>query len=108
MTVPAAEAWTGVPLGTAMSTPSCMRPQRHPNGLVTGPDTGHWKPPGFADGDDGDVPAACPAACAAWIFPATAALFACSASIAPASPCSGALILSRLTFFWSRAAASEP
>ena len=41
MTVPAAEACIGVPVGTAMSIPSCIRPQRQPNGLVTGPETGH-------------------------------------------------------------------
>jgi hypothetical protein len=27
-----------------MSIPSCIRPQRHPNGLTTGPDTGQISP----------------------------------------------------------------
>jgi len=44
MTVPPAAACTGVPLGTAMSIPSCIRPQRIPKPLVTGPLTGQMKP----------------------------------------------------------------
>src|SRR5919197_1351549 len=44
MTVPAAAAWIGVPYGTPMSIPSCMRPQRMPNGLVIGPCTGQMSP----------------------------------------------------------------
>src|SRR6478736_2365787 len=44
MTVPDAAAWIGVPYPTPMSIPSCMRPQRQPNGLVTGPLTGQMKP----------------------------------------------------------------
>jgi len=43
--VPAAAAWTGVPVPTAMSIPSCIRPQREPKGLVTGPETGHESRP---------------------------------------------------------------
>ena len=44
MTRPAAAAWIGVPYGTPMSIPSCIRPQRIPNGLVTGPETGQIRP----------------------------------------------------------------
>src|ERR671929_2127973 len=44
MTVPAAAAWIGVPYGTPMSIPSCMRPQRMPKGLVIGPLTGQMSP----------------------------------------------------------------
>src|SRR5919206_156225 len=44
MIVPAAAAWIGVPYGTAMSIPSCMRPQRMPNGLAIGPCTGQMSP----------------------------------------------------------------
>src|SRR5207237_1277847 len=44
MTVPEAAAWIGVPYGTPMSMPSCIRPQRIPKGLVTGPDTGQIRP----------------------------------------------------------------
>src|SRR5205823_3413739 len=44
MTVPEAAAWIGVPYGTPMSMPSCIRPQRIPNGLVTGPETGQIRP----------------------------------------------------------------
>ena len=36
ITLPAFAARIGVPAGTPMSTPSCMRPQRQPNGEVTG------------------------------------------------------------------------
>src|ERR687887_278474 len=52
MTTPAAAAMIGVPYGTPMSMPSCMRPQRQPNGLVTGPFTGQISPE--ADGVPGD------------------------------------------------------
>ena len=57
-----AAAWIGVPYATPMSIPSCMRPQRQPNGLVTGPFTGQISP-----ADDGvDVgPPALRCACAA-------------------------------------------
>jgi hypothetical protein len=44
MTVPPAAAWIGVPYGTAMSMPSCMRPQRIPKPLTTGPLTGQISP----------------------------------------------------------------
>src|SRR5437763_63538 len=44
MTVPLAAAWTAVPLGTPMSSPGCRVPQRIPNGLVIGPETGQMKP----------------------------------------------------------------
>ena len=47
-----------------MSMPSCMRPQRKPNGLVTGPLTGQISP--ADDGvDDGPLLECC--ACAAWM-----------------------------------------
>jgi hypothetical protein len=39
-TVPHAAAWIAVPVGAAMSMPSCIRPQRMPNSDVTGPFTG--------------------------------------------------------------------
>jgi hypothetical protein len=44
MTEPAAAETTGVPLATAMSIPSCMRPQRQPKPLVTTPCTGQIRP----------------------------------------------------------------
>ena len=44
MTVPLAAAEIGVPVGAAMSMPSCMRPQRQPKPLVIGPLTGHTSP----------------------------------------------------------------
>ena len=44
MTVPDAAAWIGVPYETPMSIPSCIRPHRQPNGLVTGPETGQTSP----------------------------------------------------------------
>jgi hypothetical protein len=39
-TVPHAAAWIAVPVGAAMSMPSCIRPPRMPNSDVTGPFTG--------------------------------------------------------------------
>src|ERR1700741_791832 len=65
-----------------MSIPSCIRPQRIPNGLVTGPFTGQMKPeaegdvsagPEYDDEDD----------CAERICAASDALEACS----PATSC---------------------
>jgi hypothetical protein len=44
MIVPAAAACTAVPLGTAMSIPSCIPPQRGPKPLTTGPETGQMSP----------------------------------------------------------------
>ena len=44
MTVPLATAAIGVPVGAAMSIPSCIRPQRHPKPLVSVPDVGQMKP----------------------------------------------------------------
>ncbi len=44
MTVPEAAAWIGAPIGAPMSIPSCIRPQRTPNGLVTGPAAGQISP----------------------------------------------------------------
>src|SRR5579872_4419145 len=44
MTVPAAAAWMGVPVGTPMSMPGWKPPQRGPNGLVIGPLTGQIRP----------------------------------------------------------------
>jgi hypothetical protein len=66
-----------------MSTPSCIRPQRQPNGLTTGPLTGQMKPLAEGDesvdaceyvGDDETV------ACADRIWAATFALCAWSAA----------------------------
>ena len=59
-----------------------MRPQRNPNGLVTGPDAGQIRP--ADDGvDDGPLLECC--ACAAWMRAVSAALEACSESISSAS-----------------------
>ena len=44
MTVPAAAARIDVPVGAAMSMPSCIRPQRQPKPLVITPLTGQMKP----------------------------------------------------------------
>src|SRR5262249_61999397 len=44
MTVPAAAAAIGVPIGTPMSIPWWKLPQRGPNGLVIGPLTGQTSP----------------------------------------------------------------
>src|SRR5215203_2971841 len=86
-----------------MSIPSCIRPQRHPNGLVTGPLTGHWSGP-FEVGGAGatDEPRAAAAAaraaaraCASRIAAAIAALCACSASISPTSARSSAVSCDR-------------
>src|SRR5438045_1985557 len=44
ITVPAAAAWIGVPVGTPMSMPGWNPPQRGPNGLVIGPLTGQISP----------------------------------------------------------------
>ena len=66
ITLPVAAARIGVPAGTAMSMPSCIRPQRGPNGEVTGPLTGQMKPlaPPWI-GPAGSV--AVPSRLAAWI-----------------------------------------
>src|ERR671931_677532 len=53
MTLPDAAAWIGVPYGTPMSIPVCIRPQRMPKGLVTGPLTGQMKP--LAEGVESDA-----------------------------------------------------
>src|SRR5829696_7693803 len=45
ITRPDCDARTGVPFGTAMSTPACRRPQRWPNGDTTGPFAGQIRPP---------------------------------------------------------------
>src|ERR687886_652302 len=46
MTRPDAAAWIGVPVAAPMSIPSCIRPQRIPKPLVTGPLTGQISPLG--------------------------------------------------------------
>src|SRR5437763_12255492 len=93
MTVPEAAAWIGVPYGTPMSMPSCIRPQRIPNGLTTGPSTGQTRPceegvesPGAdeADRDDDDL-------CAAWIRAASCELVCRS----PSTSLTNACLLSR-------------
>src|SRR5215472_11019304 len=43
MMVPAAAAWIGVPVSTAMSIPSWWVPHRGPNGEVIGPLTGQLR-----------------------------------------------------------------
>src|SRR5688572_14394544 len=75
MTVPEAEARTDVPVGAEMSMPSCMRPQRHPNPLVTTPLTGQIRP--LEETPLPDEPP--PLLCAERICAARAALAACSA-----------------------------
>src|SRR3954447_8024383 len=100
MTVPDAAARIGEPYVAPMSIPSCIRPQRQPNGLVTGPEAGQIMPP-----EDDDVAGALPdearaaaaAACAARIWSPRAALEALSASISDASACSCALSVSSAT-----------
>src|SRR5580765_1645480 len=93
MTVPEAAARIGAPYAAPRSMPSCMRPQRQPNGLVIGAETGQTIP------DDDDVTAldALPllevllAAAFAWaarICAPSCALDSLSASISEASACS--------------------
>src|ERR671937_318431 len=99
MTRPAAAAWIGVPYATAISMPVCMRPQRIPNGLTTGPLTGQMKP--LADGDElGGLYD--DAACAAWICAARAALCRSRASASPTSCRSLARTFARLIRFVDR------
>src|SRR6187401_42655 len=71
MTRPDAAAATGVPVGTAMSIPSCIRPQRQPNPLVTGPETGQIIPLEERTTPEDD--------CDVWIRDANEALTAASA-----------------------------
>ncbi len=69
---------SGVPLGTPMSMPGCSVPQRIPNGLVIGPDTGQMKcgaSPGTA-GEPSELPES---------FAASAELAAASACDSPTS-----------------------
>src|SRR3954469_1633609 len=99
MTVPDAAAWIGVPYPTPMSMPSCIRPQRIPNGLTTGPLTGQIRPceegvesldPEEEDDDDETDDR-----CAAWICaasceldcwrPSTSCRYACLVSCTDAS-----------------------
>ena len=97
MTTPAAAAAIGDPYAAPRSMPSCMRPQRQPNGLVIGALTGQMNP----------APETCwtvECACAARIFAARSALAAWRPSISSASARSWAFSESRLTFFCSRAA----
>ena len=79
-TLPEAAARIGVISGTAMSTPSCMRPQRIPKPETTAPLTGQIRPPlppmiGPAGSGVEPVPASC-AASSPWI----AATWPCSSS----------------------------
>src|SRR3954471_910711 len=103
-----------------MSMPSCMRPQRQPNGLLIGPLTGQTKPDddgaedGAEDGAAVDPPdeagraaAAAAAACAARIWAPRSALTARSESISSASARSLAVRLERATSLSWRDAASE-
>src|SRR4051812_34142598 len=89
MTVPEAAAWIGVPYPTPMSMPSCMRPQRIPKGLTTGPLTGQIRPcedgvesPGEEeeDRDDDEL-------CAAWIRAASCELVCWSPSTSLRNAC---------------------
>src|SRR5215218_9113199 len=57
-----------------MSMPSCIRPQRHPKGLTTGPLTGQMKP--LAEGVESVEVEYVTVACADWIWAATLALWA--------------------------------
>src|SRR2546421_12935408 len=78
MIVPEPAAWIGVPYGTPMSIPSCIRPQRIPKGLVTGPETGQIRP--AADGvPDPYEPEPADERCAAVICAPSFALSAASA-----------------------------
>src|ERR687897_54704 len=74
MTLPDAAAAIGVPYPAAMSIPSCIRPQRQPNGLTTGPLTGQTKP--LADGVESVDVEYVTVACAERIWAATLALWA--------------------------------
>src|SRR6478736_10331079 len=106
MTVPEAAAWIAEPYVAPMSMPSCMRPQRNPNGLVTGPEAGQIRP--ADDGvDDGPLLECC--AWAAWMRAVSAALEACRESISSASARSEAESCERSVSFccfvlaiWSR------
>src|SRR5262249_56637083 len=83
MTVPAAAAAIGVPIGTPMSIPWWKLPQRGPNGLVIGPLTGQTSP-----ADDGvavEVWLAPPPALAARVAPPRAAGDARSRALPSAS-----------------------
>src|SRR5436190_8775866 len=102
MTWPDADAWIGVPYGTPMSIPSCIRPQRIPKGLVTGPFTGQMRPAA-----DGVVsPGGEYEPLADWIFAASAEL----AWARPAASCRYSCLLSliwrRLSCLLRRAEAS--
>src|SRR4051794_31676876 len=85
MTVPLAAAWTGVPLGTPMSIPGWSVPQRIPNGLVIGPETGQANPE-LGAGGSLEVPDE-PACSDCEIFAASCALAAASASDSLISSC---------------------
>src|SRR4029450_6821059 len=104
MTWPDAAAWIGVPYETPMSIPVCMRPQRIPNGLTTGPLTGQMNP--LADGAElGGLYE--DAAWAAWIWAPRAALTRSSAWDSAAAWRSLALTSARLTRFVERAETSS-
>src|SRR5438477_12220390 len=85
ITRPEAAAWIGVPVGTPMSIPVCIRPQRIPNGLVTGPFTGQISPAAEGVVSDGEYEPLEP-----WIRAARAAL----AAESPATSWMNSLLLS--------------
>src|SRR4051794_3836219 len=71
-----------------MSMPSCIRPQRMPNGLVTGPLTGQMRPcedgvesPGADEDREGEE------LCAAWIRAASCELVCWSPSASAMNAC---------------------
>src|SRR5213078_5061489 len=90
MTTPEAAAMIGAPYPAPMSIPSCMRPQRIPNGLVTGPLTGQMRPD--ADGVPGDTAGG--GAGSSLELAAAAAACAAAAARAAAAAASAARILS--------------
>src|ERR687888_672239 len=106
MTLPDAAAWIGVPYGTPMSIPVCIRPQRMPKGLVTGPLTGQMKP--LAEGVESDAGGLYDeAAWAAWIWAPSEALTRSSAWASPTAARSLALTFPRLIRLLERAATSS-
>src|SRR6266498_2055449 len=114
MTVPAAAALMGVPVGTPMSIPgwkeqSPFARQRGPYGLVSVPLTGQIKPEEDGGGiplDGGEEGVGDGALCAAWIFAASVALTAASSFASSTNCFSLTLIDERVERFASRAVAS--
>src|SRR3954471_22618180 len=101
MIVPAAAALIGVPYPTPMSRPSCIRPQRQPNGLVTGPLTGQIRP------CDETVESRGPDEDEAWIVAATLRLAGRSPFASLTNSRSLARTSARLDFFEERDLESE-